>query len=121
MPCIAVSGNPITEDKVMPYLKLVLICLFTVTVYPGATHASEFGTPDEARVMLQSAVTALQTDKSAALEAFSDKHGGYQDRDLYIFCGGPDGNLTAHARPNSVGLPLRSFIDISGKPVGEEM
>ncbi len=44
----------------MRYLKFVLIFLFTVTVYPGVNHASEFGTPDEARAMLQRAVKALQ-------------------------------------------------------------
>jgi YHS domain-containing protein len=115
------SGNPIWEDKVMTYLKFILICLLTLTAYPGATYASEFGTPDEARAMLERAVAALQTDKSAALEAFNEKDGGYQDRDLYIFCGDPDGNLTAHARPNAIGRPLRSFMDVSGKPVGEEM
>ena len=105
----------------MPYLKFALIFLFTVTVYPEATRASEFGTPDEAKAMLQRAVAALQKDKSAALEAFNRKDGGYQDRDLYVFCGGPDGNFTAHARPAVLGGNLRMFVDVAGKPVGEEM
>ena len=84
-------------------LRRVLIPLLAVTVYPGCGFASEFGTPEEARTMLDRAVVALRTDKSAALEAFNKKDGGYRDRDLYVFCGGPDGNITAHARGRAIG------------------
>lgn len=98
-----------------------MIPLLAVTVYPGPGFASEFGTPEEARAILDRAVVALQTDKSAALDAFNKKDGGYRDRDLYVFCGGPDGNITAHARGRAIGRPLRSFTDVAGKPIGEEM
>lgn len=101
--------------------KLSLLLSLVVTVFSAAAHASEFGTPEEARAMLDRAVVALQNDKSAALEAFKKKDGGYQDRDLYVFCGGPDGNMTAHAKPGLIGLPLRKFMDVAGKPIGQEM
>lgn len=102
-------------------LKRVLIPLLAATFYSGIAFASEFGSPEQARAMLDRAVVALHKDKSAALEAFSNKDGGFRDRDLYVFCGGPDGNITAHARKGAIGFPLRGFVDVAGKPVGEEM
>lgn len=101
-----------------------LRCLLSTTcfalVLPAAALASEFGTPDEARAMLERAVAALRTDKAAALDAFNRKDGGYRDRDLYIFCAGPDGVFTAH--PRAVGrFNLKSFVDFPGDAIGEEM
>ena len=104
----------------MTHLRFLFIFSFTVIVNSGPVHASEFGTPEEARVMLERAVAALQKDKSAALEAFNKKDGGYRDRDLYVFCAGPDGIFSAH--PKVAGKwNLKSYVDVAGKPVGEEM
>ena len=100
-------------------LRLALIFSFAVTVYPVAAYASKFGASEDARAMLKRAVVAVQTDKTAALEAFNDRDDGFRDRDLYVFCGGPDGNFSAH--PRFRGKPLRRFKDIAGKPFGEEM
>ncbi len=103
----------------MTNLRRTFIILFTASVYSGVLFASEFGTPEEARAMLERAVVALQKDKSAALDAFNKGESEFRDRDLYVFCGGPDGVLTAH--PRAKGKPLRRFKDITGKPLGEEM
>jgi YHS domain-containing protein len=103
----------------MTDLRLPLIFSFAIAVYTGVAYASEVGTPEDARAMLERAVVALQTDKPSALDAFSDSGGGFRDRDLYVFCGGPDGKFSAH--PKYRGKPLRRFKDIAGKPFGEEM
>ena len=105
----------------MTHLRFLSIFLFAVIMNSITVHASEFGTPEEARAMLERAVADLQKDKSAALEAFKRKDGGYRDRDLYVFCGGPDGKFTAHPRKKFVGSPFKSFMDVAGKPVGEEV
>lgn len=81
--------------------------------------AAEFGTADEAKAMLEKAVAALKADKAAALSQFAKGEGGFKDRDLYPFCGGPDGNFTAH--PTLTGKSLRELKDKSGKPLGEEI
>ncbi|MBS0601273.1 MAG: cache domain-containing protein [Proteobacteria bacterium] len=81
--------------------------------------AADFGSADEAKAMLEKAVAALKADKAAALSQFAKGEGGFKDRDLYPFCGGPDGNFTAH--PTLTGKSLRDLKDKSGKPLGEEI
>jgi signal transduction histidine kinase len=58
-------------------------------------------------------------NKAAALAQFTKGEAGFRDRDLYPFCGGPDGTFSAH--PTLVGKSLKELKDKSGKPLGEEM
>lgn len=83
-----------------------------------AAQAAEYGSADEAKAMLDKTVAAVKKDKSAALAAMSKGESGFKDRDLYPFCGGPDGNFTAH--PTLVGKSMKDLKDKSGKPIGEE-
>ena len=53
------------------------------------------------------------------MRLFTSGHGGFIDRDLYVFCGGPDGMLTAH--PYVMGMSLRDFTDSAGKAAGQEV
>jgi signal transduction histidine kinase len=85
----------------------------------GAALAGDFGTPAEAKAMLEKAVAALNADKVGALAKFTKGEGGFKDRDLYPYCGGPDGNFTAH--PSLVGKSLKDLKDKTGKPLGEEI
>ena len=50
------------------------------------------GSPAEARAMLERAVQALRADKQKALTAFTHGAKGFSQRDLYVFCFGPDGS-----------------------------
>ncbi len=86
---------------------------------PLAALAGEFGTAAEARSMLDKAVAALKANKADALAKFQKGEGGFKDRDLYPFCGGPDGNFTAH--PTLTGKSLKDLKDKTGKPLGEEI
>lgn len=86
----------------------------------GSAHAAgEFGTADEAKAMLAKVVTAVKADKAKALKDFAAKANGFGDRDLYPFCGGPDGNFTAH--PSLTGKSMKELKDKEGKGLGEEM
>ena len=85
----------------------------------SAWAAGEFGTAEEARAMLEKAVEAVKADKAGALEKFTKGEGGFKDRDLYPYCGGPDGNFTAH--PTLVGKSLMELKDKAGKSLGEEV
>jgi len=69
--------------------------------------------------MLEKAVAAVKANKADALAKFTKGEGGFKDRDLYPFCGGPDGNFTAH--PSLVGKSLKELKDKAGKPLGEEI
>ena len=84
-----------------------------------AWAADEYGTPTEAKAMLEKAVAALQADQAQALEMFTKGEGGFKDRDLYPYCGGPDGTFTAH--PSLAGKSLKDLKDKAGKPLGEEV
>ncbi len=84
-----------------------------------AVVAAEFGTAAEAKAMLEKAVAALKQDKAAALAKFTKGEGGFKDRDLYPFCGGPDGMFTAH--PTLTGKSLKDLKDKTGKPLGKEI
>ncbi len=99
--------------------KFCIIMLLAVMVVPCSAWAADYGTSAEAKAMLEKAVVELQKDKVKALEMFNKGEGGFKDRDLYPYCGGPDGNFTAH--PTLVGKSLKDLKDKSGRPIGEEI
>jgi hypothetical protein len=72
------------------------------------TQAAEFGTPEEAKVMLDRAVAAVKDDKAKALAMFNNGESGFKDRDLYVLCANAsDGTITAS--PSSNGANLKDF------------
>lgn len=86
----------------------------------GSALAQEFGSADEARAMLEQAVAALEADEAAALAAFTAGDAPFRDRDLYVFCGGPDGLMSAHgADAGLVGRDVRALVDVAGTRFGE--
>ena len=68
--------------------------------------------------MLEKAVTAVKADKAKALADFNSPSGTFRDRDLYVFCSGPDGSLTAH--PTIKGQQIASLVDKNGKKLGDD-
>ena len=71
----------------------VIQVLFTTS----SVWAADFGTPEEAKAMLERAVAAVKEDKAKALDMFNKGEGGFKDRDLYVFCANAsDGIITAH-------------------------
>ena len=89
----------------------------------GATSiaiAGEYGTRDEAKAMLDKVVSDIKKDKAATLAKITQ--GGYNDRDLYPFCSGSDGKITAHgANPTRIGVDQATLKDSAGKPFGAEI
>ena len=102
--------------KRLPMSALLVVMLLT---FVSPVFAGDFGTADEAKAMLDRAVAALKADKAEALAKFSKGEGGFKDRDLYPYCGGPDGNFTAH--PTLVGKSLKELKDKAGKSFGQEI
>ncbi len=87
-----------------------------------AVFALDYGTPEEAQAMLARAVEAIKADEPTALAAFNAGGRGFRDKDLYVFCGGEDGKITANgAHATVVGLSLRDLRDKGGRPTGEEI
>lgn len=103
-------------------MRRFFLCAAAATLLIGSAStvfAGSFGTSDEAKAMLEKAVVALKANKADALAKFSKGEGGFKDRDLYPFCGGPDGVFTAH--PSLVGKSLKELKDKAGKPLGKEI
>ena len=86
----------------------------------ATAQAGQYGTPKEAKAMLQRAVAAVKEDKGKALDMFNKGEGGFKDRDLYVFCANTsDGILTAH--PYLKGENLQEIKGKKGFPLGQEI
>lgn len=99
--------------------KFAMLSAIAVFGMAGSAWAGEYGSPAEAKAMLEKAIAAVNANKAKALEMFTKGEGGFKDRDLYPYCGGPDGNFTAH--PSLVGKSLKDLKDKAGKPLGVDV
>ena len=105
--------------RVFMLRQTVLASVLAVFGSVGIAEEAQYGTPEEAKAMLERAVVALKADKGKALVMFTRGEGSFKDRDLYPYCGGPDGYFTAH--PTLLGRSLKNLKDKAGKPLGEEV
>lgn len=101
--------------KIMTLNLIAAACGFSA----AAIGAADFGNAAEAKAMLEKAVTAVKADKPAALAQIASGQNGFKDRDLYPFCGGPDGNFTAH--PTLTGKSMKGLMNAAGYPVGAKL
>jgi hypothetical protein len=62
--------------------KLIVAALASALIAGGVLAQAKFGTADEAKAMLEKAVTAVKADKAKALDMFLKGEGGFKDRDL---------------------------------------
>lgn len=87
----------------------------------GAGAAGERGTPDEAKAMLKKAVAHYKTvGRKQALADFNAKKAPFGDRDLYVFCIGPDRIEVANGGfPSYVGMSADAIKDAKGNGVGK--
>jgi Single Cache domain 2 len=86
----------------------------------AAAFAQQGGTPQEARAMLDKAVTALKADQAVALATFLKGEGGFLDRDLYPFCfRNADGKLLVSPKAVPAGTDIRALKDANGNAYGE--
>jgi hypothetical protein len=90
--------------------------LFAVSAF-----AAEFGTPEEARALLDRVGVAMKADPTATLAKINAGDAEFRDRDLYPFCIGADGIVTAHPDPTQPGTNTRERKDVDGKAFGEEI
>lgn len=100
-------------------MKRMVLGTIAAGLMAGAAWAADYGTAAEAKAMLEKAVAAVKANKAGALTQFAKGEGGFKDRDLYPYCGGADGMVTAH--PTLLGKSLKDLKDKQGKPIGEEM
>ena len=98
---------------------VVGLVVFPVLSTAASVWAADFGTAEEAKAMLERAVTAVKEDKAKALDMFNNGDGGFKDRDLYVWCANAsDGIVTAQPYVNR-GKQLRDLKGKHGTPFGE--
>ena len=86
----------------------------------AAVGAQQFGTADEAKAMLDRAISALKTNEASALSQFNDpSNKQFRDHDLYVFCYNmSDGKITAYESPALLNVDLRS-LSLKDDPIGQ--
>ena len=88
-----------------------------------AAHAGDRGTPAEAKAMLAKAAAHYKAvGRKQALADFNGKKAPFGDRDLYVFCIGPDRTIVANGGyPSFVGLSADVLKDADGKLLGKAL
>jgi Single Cache domain 2 len=108
--------------RLAAFIGLLIALLFDAV---ATTRAGQYGTPEEAKAMLEKAVAAVKEDKAKALDMFNKGEGGFLDRDLYVFCNNTaDGTIVALGNPNAkklLGTDVRNLKDSNGKAYGQEI
>jgi signal transduction histidine kinase len=84
-----------------------------------ALYAQEYGSADEAKAMLESTVAQMKADKEQTIKQIND--GAIKDKDLYPYCGGPDGMFTAHPDPKVRAMSMKNLEDKEGKAFLEDV
>jgi signal transduction histidine kinase len=98
----------------------VVVYIALLVLAAASTQAAQYGTPEEAKAMLERAVAAVKEDKAKALDMFQKGEGGFKDRDLYVACANAsNGVVTAH--PYLKGENLEDIKGKKGYPLGQEM
>jgi hypothetical protein len=99
-------------------LALTLPALLSVS---SASNAQQFGTAQEARAMLDRAVTALKDNQAVAIKAFNDeKNKEFRLHDLYIYCFNVnDGKFTAYESSMLLGVNIRELKLPPNDPIGQ--
>jgi hypothetical protein len=103
--------------------RLVIMFAAAALAVSTAAHAqkTEFGTPAEAKAMLDKTVAAIKADKAKTLAMINKGEGGFRDRDLYPACSGLDGKVTAHIDKTRLGMNRNTMKDETGKAYGAEI
>jgi hypothetical protein len=109
-----------SEETMFRLATLVALQIVLLLGAVGPTRAGQYGTPEEAKAMLERAVAVVKEDKAKALDMFNKGEGGFKDRDLYVACANAsDGVVTAH--PYLKGEHLQDIKGKKGYPLGLEM
>ena len=96
------------------------LALTTLLALPAqAQQSRDFGSPQDALLMLERVVMAMRTDQAKALALFNEGGPGFREADLYPYCGNSDGVFTAH--PELVGTSMRDLRDKRGHPLGQRL
>lgn len=94
------------------------ITALVLTVAP--VSGQQLGTVEQARAMLDRAISALKANEATALSEFNDPNNKeFHERDLYLFCYDlSDGNITAYESPALLNIDVRTLA-LKDDPIGK--
>src|SRR5262249_4737587 len=119
------SSRPATLPGASRYRRTMrlLTAVAVSLALPFGVSAAERGTPGEARAMLAKAVAHYKSvGRKQALADFNSKKAPFSDRDLYVFCVGPDHVTVANGGfPSYVGTSVDALKDADGKDLGKAL
>ena len=86
----------------------------------ASVSAQQLGTAEQARAMLDRAISALKSNEAAALGEFNDPNNKqFHERDLYVFCYDmSDGKITAYESPALLNIDVRTLA-LKDDPIGQ--
>jgi cytochrome c len=86
----------------------------------ASVSAQQLGTAEQARAMLDRAISALKFNEATALSDFNDANNKqFHDRDLYVFCyDTSDGRITAYESPALLNIDVRTLA-LKDDPIGQ--
>jgi signal transduction histidine kinase len=99
--------------------RFALLFAVPAVIAAGMAIAADFGSPEEARAMLDDTVKMMKADKAGTIAKING--GQIKSKDLYPYCGGADGMMTAHPNEQVRAGSLKGLKDKTGKPFGEEI
>src|SRR5262249_54303640 len=88
----------------------------------SSVSAQQLGTAEQARAMLDRAISALKSNEAAALSEFNDPNNKqFHERDLYVFCYEmADGNSRAYESPALLNVDGRNMA-LKDDPIGQRV
>ncbi len=101
---------------------LIPLAVLCAAMFTGPAFAKEGASKEEATAMVKKGVAFIKSNgKEKSYAEFTNKTGGFVDRDLYLVVYGMDGTVRAHgANDKMVGKNLIDMKDIDGKPYVRE-
>lgn len=102
--------------------RTITLTMVTLALAMSA-QAGSGGTPAEAKAMLEKAVAHYKAvGRKQALADFNSRKAPFSDRDLYVFCIGPDRTMVANgAYQYFVGQSVDVLKDANGKALGKSL
>ena len=86
----------------------------------GSVSGQQLGTAEEARAMLDRAISALKSNEATALSEFNDPNNKqFHEHDLYVFCYDmSDGKIMAYESPALLNIDVRTLA-LKDDPIGK--
>jgi signal transduction histidine kinase len=112
-----------SKEDGMGRKRMVVLAAIAGLAIGSTAGAGDRGSPAEAKAMLASAVAHYKAaGRKQALADFTHKAAPFGDRDLYVFCIGPDRTLVANGGyPSLVGLGVDVLKDANGRALGKAL